>query len=99
MTDVRSTVVAQVVNKSGREIYGSDYSVVLHSDMEGPVVVNGKDIAPNATVYLSGRFPAEGAARQTYTANVKFNITPSAQNVYKYYEVKGGEYDEYRKTK
>lgn len=100
-TDIKSTIVAQVTNKGGHEIMGEDYFVAMWSDMEGTRTVKGKNIAPGETIYLSTRFPAEGAARQIYNAALKLNLNGKSKReiVSKYYEVKGGEYNEYLRTK
>lgn len=101
MVDVRSTIVAQVTNKGSRTIMGEDYNVSIWSDMADPELAKGKDIAPKESVFLSARLPAEGAARQTYLAAVKWKINGKSKRevVSKYYEVEGGEYNEYLKTK
>ncbi len=100
-TDVKSTIVSQVTNNGSHTIKGEDYNVSIWSNMADPVLVKGKDIAPKETIYLSARLPAEGAARQMYYSALKFNISgmPKREVVSRYYEVKGGEYEEFLKTK
>lgn len=101
MTEVNSTIVAKITNNGSRKIMGGDYKVSMWSDMEGTKTAEGKDIAPQETIYLSTRFPAEGSARQTYNAAIKFNLDGISKRdvVSRYYEVKGGEYQDYLKTK
>lgn len=101
MVDVQSTIVAQVTNKGSHAIRGEDYKVIISCEMFGTNEVKGKDIAPKETIYLSTRFPPEGSERQIYNAALKFNISgaPKREVVSRYYEVKGGEYEEFLKTK
>ena len=101
MTDVQSTIVADVTNNGSHVMRGEDYNVTMWSDMEGPRLVKGQDVEPNATIFLSARFPVEGSARQTYEAAVKLNISGLSKRevVSRYYEIKGGEYNDYLKTK
>jgi len=101
-TEVQSTIVAQVTNNGSHAISGEDYNLSIWSDLEDdPKTVKGKDVAPKETVYLSARFPAEGAARQMYYAALKWNISGQSKRevVTKYYEIHGGEYGDYIKTK
>ena len=101
MVDEPSTIVAQVTNKGSHAIRGEDYKVIMSCEMFGANEVKGKDIAPKETIYLSTRFPAEGVGRQIYNAALKFNINEASKRevVSRYYEVKGGEYEEFLKTK
>ena len=101
MVDEPSTIVAQVTNKGSHAIRGEGYKVIISCEMFGANEAKGKDIAPKQTIFLSTRFPAEGAGRQIYKAALKFNINEASRRevVSRYYEVKGGEYEEFLKTK
>lgn len=100
-TEVQSTIVAQVTNNGSRAISGEDYNLSMWSDMYDPKTVKGKDVSPKETVYLSARFPAEGMMRQIYYAALKWNISGQSKRevVTKYYEIQGGEYTDFVKTK
>ena len=101
MTEVKSAIAAKVTNNGTRELNGEDYSVTIGSDMASPVVVKGTNISPKTSGFVRGRLPAEGMARQAYyaTLNLKPKATSKTELVYRYYDVTGGEYEEYLKTK